>query len=124
VRNEDSLVVEVDYGSVRLLLTGDVTAEAEAGVVAREMDVVKVPHHGSRSSSSPALVQAARPRLAIVSAGARNPFRHPHPEVVERYARVGALVLRTDRDGSVHVATDGSRLWVRMSGEGHERRIR
>jgi competence protein ComEC len=59
-----------------------------------------------------------------VSAGARNPFGHPHPEVVERYTRVGALVLRTDRDGSLHVATDGSRLWVRTSGEGHERRIR
>ena len=124
VRNEDSLVVEVDYGSVRLLLTGDVTGEAEAGLVAHEMDVVKIPHHGSRSSSSPALVQAAHPRLAIVSVGARNPFGHPHPEIVERFARVGALVVRTDRDGSVQVATDGSRVWVRTSGEGHERRIR
>ncbi len=124
VRNEDSLVVEVAFGSVRLLLTGDVTAAAEVGLASGRVDVMKVPHHGSRSSSSPALVHAAQARVAIVSTGARNPFGHPHPEVVERYFRSGALVLRTDRDGSVHVATDGSRLWVRTSGEGQERRIR
>ncbi len=124
VRNEDSLVVEVAYGSVRLLLTGDVTAEAEGPLATHAVDVVKVAHHGSRTSSSLRLTTAARPRLAVVSAGKRNPFGHPHAEVVERYGRAGALVLRTDRDGSVHVATDGTRVWVRTSGEGHERRIR
>ena len=86
--------------------------------------VLKVPHHGSRSSSGSALVAGAGARLAIVSAGAHNPFGHPHPEVVERYRRSGALVLRTDRDGTVSVATDGQRVWVRTAGEGEERRIR
>jgi competence protein ComEC len=109
---------------VRVLLTGDITSSAEAGLAPAGIDVFKVPHHGSRSSSSPTLVAAARPRLAVVSVGARNPFGHPHAEVVERYARSGALLLRTDRDGSVHVATDGARVWVRTSREGHERRIR
>ena len=124
VRNEDSLVIDVRFGEVHILLTGDVTAEAERALSLPQALVVKVPHHGSRTSSSPFLLEAARPRLAIVSSAARNPFGHPHPEVLERYRSQGALVERTDRDGSVHVATDGRRVWVRTAGEGQERRIR
>lgn len=86
--------------------------------------VIKVPHHGSRSSSGSRLVEGARPRVAIASLGARNPFGYPHAEVVARYGAVGALFLRTDRDGPVDVATDGVRLWVRTAGEALERRIR
>ncbi len=62
--------------------------------------------------------------MAIASLGARNPFGYPHQEVVSRYEDAGALLLRTDRDGTVEVATDGQRLWVRTSGEALERRIR
>jgi competence protein ComEC len=124
VRNEDSVVLDVRFGEVHLLLTGDVTAEAERAIRLSRADVVKVPHHGSRTSSSEAFVAATSPRLALVSAGARNPFGHPHPEVIERYARAGALVLRTDRDRTLAVATDGRRVWLRSAGEGEERRIR
>ncbi len=124
VRNEDSLVIDVRFGEVHLLLTGDVTAEAERSLEPPRALVVKVPHHGSRTSSSPLLIEAARPRVAIVSAGARNPFGHPHPEVLARYGRAGALVLQTGRDGNIEVATDGRAVWVRGSGEGQERRIR
>lgn len=124
VRNEDSLVIEVRFGEVHMLLTGDVTAEVERGLRLARALVLKVPHHGSRTSSSPLLVASTEPRLAIVSAGARNSFGHPHPEVLERYRLAGALLLRTDRDGSVHVATDGRRVWLRTSREGEERRIR
>jgi competence protein ComEC len=60
----------------------------------------------------------------VASLGARNPFGYPHPEVVERYREAGALFLRTDRDGQVDVATDGSRVWVRGAAEALERRIR
>jgi competence protein ComEC len=124
VRNQDSLVVDVQFGEVHILLTGDVTGDAERALRLPRAEVVKVPHHGSRTSSSPFFTRATRPRLAVVSSGARNPFGHPHPEVLERYRAQGALVERTDRDGSVHVATDGRRVWVRVSGEGQERRIR
>ena len=78
---------------------------------------MKVPHHGSRSSSGRLLVRSAHPRVAIASLGARNPFGYPHPEVAERYRASGALFLRTDRDGPVYVATDGSRVWVRTARE-------
>jgi competence protein ComEC len=124
VRNEDSVVLDVAFGEVHVLLTGDVAGEAEGSLRVPHSFVLKVPHHGSRSSSGSSLVASAGARLAIVSAGAHNPFGHPHPEVIERYRRAGALVLRTDRDGTVSVATDGQRVWVRTAGEGEERRIR
>jgi competence protein ComEC len=124
IRNEDSVVLDVAFGDVHLLLTGDVTGEAESALQAPQALVVKVPHHGSRTSSSAALVAATAARIAIVSCGARNPFGHPSPEALDRWQRGGALVLRTDRDGSISVATDGRRVWVKVSGEGEERRIR
>jgi competence protein ComEC len=123
VRNEDSVVLDVAFGEVHLLLTGDVGGEEERRLRLPRSLVLKVPHHGSRSSSGSDLLAAARPRLAILSAGAHNPFGHPHPEVVERYRRAGVLLLRTDRDGTVAVATDGRGVWVRTAAEGLERRI-
>jgi len=124
IRNEDSLVLVARLGHVSFLLPGDVQAEAEERLDLPPSLVVKVPHHGSRSSSAPAFVGRAQPRVAVVSVGARNPFGHPHPSVLRRYDESGALVLRTDRDGEVTVATDGGRVWVRTSREPLERRIR
>ena len=124
VRNEDSVVLDVGYGEVHLLLAGDVAGEAEDALQPPPSLVVKVPHHGSRTSSGERLVAAAAARIAIVSCGVRNPFGHPSPEAVARWRRQGAFVLRTDRDGSLFVATDGRRVWVRAAGEGEERRIR
>jgi competence protein ComEC len=123
VRNEDSVVLCVRFGEVSFLLAADVEGEAERALALSPTTVVKVPHQGSRTASSPAFVEATRPRVAIVSVG-RNPFGHPQPQVVDRYRSVGALVLRTDRDGTVEVATDGRRVWLRLAGEAAERRIR
>ncbi len=124
IRNEDSVVLDVAFGEVHLLLAGDVTGEAEGALQPPESLVVKVPHHGSRTSSSEGLVAATAARIALVSCGARNPFGHPSPEALARWQRRGALVMRTDRDGSLFVATDGRRVWTRTSEEGEERRIR
>lgn len=124
VRNEDSVVLEVGFGGVRFVLTGDVTGDAEDAVDARPSEVLKVPHHGSRTSSRPRLLATVRPALALVSAGAHNPFGHPHPETLARLAASGSLVLRTDRDGTIRAATDGRRVWVRTEAEGEERLIR
>jgi competence protein ComEC len=109
---------------VAFLLPGDVEGVVEDRLLLPPAAVVKVPHHGSRTSSRPHLVRATRPRLAVASLGARNPFGYPHRSVVERYREAGALFLRTDRDGQVDVATDGRRVWVRAASEALERRIR
>ncbi len=123
-RNDDSLVVAVRYGAVRILLAGDVERAGEAALAVPPADALKVPHHGSRSSSTPALLAAARPRVAIVSAGYRSRFGHPHPDVVARYQGLGIPLLRTDRDGSVTLTTDGVKLWVATYRDGREVRYR
>jgi competence protein ComEC len=123
-RNDDSLVIVLRYGGVSVLLAGDVERAGEADLPAGEAFAVKVPHHGSRSSSTPGLLAAVRPAVAIVSAGHRNRFRHPHPEVVARYRQAGATLLRTDRDGSVTLSTDGRRVWIATYRDGLEVRQR
>jgi competence protein ComEC len=129
VRNDDSIVLALRFGDVRFLLTGDIEAAGEAELLRRDREalaaaVLKVPHHGSRGSSRADFVAAVHPVLAVASAGARNPFGHPHPDVLRRYRDAGALVLRTDRDGTTFVSTDGRRVWIRNPGEGMETRVR
>jgi len=74
--------------------------------------VIKIPHHASLTSSTPAFLQALHPQLAIASAGRANHFGHPVPEILERYRALGAAVFRTDQDGAVTVSTDGNRIDV------------
>jgi competence protein ComEC len=114
--NDDSLVLRLDWRGVSLLFTGDLGWRGEARMVERGEPVralvLKVAHHGSRSSSSAAFLEEARPFLAIVSVGDRNPFGHPTLEALDRIDAVGARVYRTDRDGAVILETDGTRLWM------------
>ncbi|HXF50646.1 MAG TPA: ComEC/Rec2 family competence protein [Dehalococcoidia bacterium] len=115
--NATSLVVRVRYGDVTMLLTGDIQAETEAALLASGLDlradVLKVAHHGSRTSTTQPFLDAVRPSVAIISVGAGNRFGHPAPEVVERLEASGARVYRTDEDGRVVIETDGERVWVR-----------
>jgi competence protein ComEC len=117
VRNDDSLVLELRWRDVSVLLTGDIGRAVERDVAAAippaRLRVVKIPHHGSLTSSSPAFLAALRPRIAIASAGRANHFGHPVPEVLERYRAAGAEVFRTDQDGAVTVITDGTSIGVR-----------
>lgn len=114
VRNDDSLVLELRYGGVSIVLPGDIEAGVEAAVAAvldpAERRVVKVPHHGSRSSSSATFVEALNPVLAVVSAGRDHTFRHPHRDVVARYEAAGAVVLATGDEGAIAICTDGGGL--------------
>ena len=114
VRNDDSLVLELRYGEVSIVLPGDIEEGVERTIVAAAAPaawrVVKAPHHGSRTSSSAAFVEALRPVLAVVSAGRDHAFGHPHPEVVARYEAAGAVVLATGEGGAVAVCTDGRGL--------------
>jgi competence protein ComEC len=117
VRNDDSLVLELRWRDVSILLTGDIGRIPERTLATTippaKLRVVKVPHHGSLTSSSEAFVRALRPDIAVVSAGRSNHFGHPVPEVLGRYRAVGAQIFRTDRDGAVMVDTDGFSLAVR-----------
>ncbi|HXW83268.1 MAG TPA: hypothetical protein VEJ86_02600, partial [Candidatus Binataceae bacterium] len=81
----------------------------------RELDstVLKVPHHGSATSSSLGFVEAVHPEFAVISDGYLNRFDFPAPEVVSRYQHSGALILRTDHDGAVAARTDGNTLNLR-----------
>jgi competence protein ComEC len=121
--NEDSLVLHLAYGRHSAVLTGDIQARAEAVIAQRvgPVDVLAVPHHGSRSSSTPPLLAALRPRVAVVSCGEDNRFGHPHPEVVARYR--DSLLLRTDLHGTVQLRSDGLSLEARswLPGEGWRR---
>ncbi|HEY7956543.1 MAG TPA: DNA internalization-related competence protein ComEC/Rec2 [Polyangia bacterium] len=105
--NDNSLVVAVEYAGRRLLFSGDIEAQAESRLITSgglASDLVKVPHHGSRTSSSAPFVAAVRPRLAVISVGDHNRWHFPNPGVVARWRQAGARVLRTDLDGTVTVA--------------------
>jgi competence protein ComEC len=119
VRNDDSLVLRVRFGQVELWLTGDAGAEFESRLAADATDaairVLKVGHHGSRSSTSAVLVNALRPQIAVVSVGAGNLFGHPAPAVMDRLAAAGATIFRTDRDGAVAIETDGETVYVQSA---------
>jgi competence protein ComEC len=116
VRNDDSVVLEVLYRDVALLLTGDIGAEVERAIVPRlvpaKIRVLKVAHHGSRTSTSRELLEAWRPQIALISCGRGNPFGHPAPDVIARLEAIGARIYRTDLDGEVTVETDGQRVSV------------
>ncbi|MFQ5656160.1 MAG: DNA internalization-related competence protein ComEC/Rec2 [Candidatus Methylomirabilales bacterium] len=105
VVNDNSLVLHIDHPESRLLLTGDIEREGEASLldsgIRLQTDLIKVPHHGSRGSSSASFLQYVGPRWAVVQAGYKNPFGHPHRETLARYAAQGVRVFRTDRDGAV-----------------------
>lgn len=121
--DDASVVLRVSIGNEAVLLTGDIEREAEAVLLHRPeailAQVLKVPHHGSRSSSGEAFVAAVRPEIALISVGYQNRFHHPHAEVVERYQGSGARVLRTDLDGaiSVELTPEGVRAWGRRGPE-------
>lgn len=114
--NNASLVLRVRYGERVFLLTGDIEREAEAALVAAgdalKSDVVKVAHHGSRTSSSEAFIAAARPTVAVVSVGDASPYGHPDANVVARWRASGAQVLQTGRRGTITISTDGQDLRV------------
>ena len=111
VRNDDSVVLELRYGDVSIVLPGDIGREGEAAVLQRfeaaPIVVLKAAHHGSATSSGEAFLDAARPRAAIFSAGRNNRFGHPAPAVVDRFARRGVPTFDTAGDGAVFVETDG-----------------
>jgi len=115
-QNNDSVVLRLQLGERAFLLTGDIEKEAENSLLNTQenlrVDIVKVPHHGSRTSSTEGFVTATRPTLAIISVGPKSMFGHPHKEVLERWLASGAQVWTTGRCGTISVVTDGKEMRV------------
>ena len=115
-RNNDSLVLRVQLGQRSFLFTGDIERPGERLMLSERMelrsDIIKVPHHGSRTSSTEALIEATRPSVVIISVGRNSMFGHPHQEVVERWRASGAEVMTTGEKGTISVVTDGRDLRV------------
>ncbi len=111
--NEESLVLRVEHGSRSFLFTGDIERQAEAHLIATAdpIDVLKVAHHGSRTSSELRYLERLQPEIAVVSCGEGNRYGHPTAEALG--SLMGAALLRTDRDGTVEISTDGVDLRVR-----------
>jgi competence protein ComEC len=117
-KNNDSLVLRLHYGNRTFLLPGDAEKAVERAMldenteVELQAGVLKVGHHGSKNSTTPAFLAAVRPRVAIISGGEGNPYGHPSPEAIERLEGAGVRILRTDRDGAIHILMDGNRLEI------------
>jgi len=113
--NDLSVAIRLVYGDFSLLLTGDAGEAAERNMLASGYPllamVYKAGHHGAKSSNSEVFLRVIRPQYVIVSAGEGNNYGHPHEEVLERFADVGAAVLRTDELGTIEVITDGEQMW-------------
>ncbi|HEX3145971.1 MAG TPA: ComEC/Rec2 family competence protein [Pyrinomonadaceae bacterium] len=115
-RNNDGVVLRIRYGDQSLLFTADIEKETEARIVNAGLDlrseVVKVAHHGSRTSSTQPFIDSTRASLAVISVGRTSIFGHPHKEVAERWRASGATVRTTGEKGTISLATDGKQLAV------------
>ena len=113
-KNERSLVLKLVYGEFSALLTGDTGRPSEERLLRGGQPVaahvLKVGHHGSEHSSSPAFVEAVGPSVAVIQVGAENRYGHPDPAVLEILG--GRLVLRNDKEGRVHIRSDGRLMWI------------
>jgi competence protein ComEC len=114
--NNSSLVMKLRFRDVSVLLAGDIGKEAEERMLRKgyplRADILKIPHHGSSSSSSLLFLERVKPSYAILSVGERNIGRLPHPEVLKRYRQLGSRILRTDKHGAITVITDGEKIEV------------
>lgn len=114
--NSFAIVGELVYGNFNLLLTGDADQEVEDEELATRLlntvEVLKVPHHGSKTGMSQEWLEALKPELAVISVGKKNRYGHPHIQAMELLQHIGAQVKRTDISGTIEVVTDGEKWWV------------
>lgn len=112
--NNTSVVVRLGFGESSFLFTGDLPAFQERELVSRgadiDSDVLKVGHHGSKTSSSEDFIKEVSPELAIISAGKNNSYGHPHQEVLDVLGKYGIKILRTDQNGDIKIFSDGKKL--------------
>ena len=114
VSNNDSLVLRLGYGRRHVLLPGDVEERMEQRLLEDGMplasDILKVPHHGSKTSTSPDFLAGVAPRFGLISVGPYRRFGHPHAETLARLRLAGVQTYQTDADGATTISTDGNRI--------------
>lgn len=114
--NEYSIVGTLSFGEFDVLLTGDITpgiSDQLALDAVEGVEVLKVPHHGSKNGLTNALLEKTNPKLALITVGKNNRYGHPHPEVIKLLSEKATKILRTDLDGEVEVVSDGKRWWLK-----------
>jgi competence protein ComEC len=119
--NEQCVVLLLSWRDLQIVLTGDIGFPSEDGLFASRPKanavVLKVPHHGSRFSSSWEFIEDVDPTIAVAEVG-RNPYGHPHEHTIRRYHSMGVQFFRTDRNGSVRVMSNGSDIRVVTTSRG------
>ena len=114
--NNLAIVALIEYRGIKILFPEDIENEAEQDLIsdgqATKVDVLKVPHHGSRDAGYYRFIKAVDPEIAVISVGAGNPYHHPAPSTIAKLKDVGAAVYRTDKNGSVTIESDGNQLSV------------
>jgi len=118
--NNNSVVLRVTFHRISILLTGDAQSEAEARLLSHggadlRADILKVGHHGSAYSSTPAFLAAVHPKIAIISCGLHNVFGHPSPKTLDALRAAGATIYRTDLNGGISVDVTGDSLEARSA---------
>lgn len=114
--NPYSLVLKLSYGEFDALLTGDIVPPATDTVaeqISGTVEVLKVPHHGSKNGLTPLMLEKTKPQVAVISAGKKNRYGHPHQETLDILQRNNIKILRTDTDGEIEIVTDGERWELR-----------
>ena len=122
--NNNGIVMKISLGNRSILLAADISKAAEADILASganlRADILMSPHHGSDTSSSSAFLKAVRPEIVVISCGPDNTFGFPNSDVLDRYAKAGIKVLRTDQNGAVTIRTNGKDIEVTDQGQGRE----
>ena len=113
--NDASIVAKLVYGDTSFLFTGDSSQKIEKHLVSLDgknlhSDVLKVGHHGSKTSTSELFLGFVSPEVSVISSGVKNPYGHPHAEIINRLLDFGSIVLRTDERGTIVVKSDGTTL--------------
>ncbi len=111
--NNKSIVLKLSYGTVDFLFGGDCEGACEGSLKVGDIEVYKVHHHGSKTSSSWSFLQQIRPELAVISVGENNSYGHPARQTLENLKNIGAKICRTDKDGDVSVYSDGQAYWYK-----------
>lgn len=113
--NDGSIALLLQFGEVTALFMGDLEERGEQALLEAQLitdvDLLKVGHHGSKTSTTPGFIEYSRPEISLISVGEKNTFGHPSPQVVSLLKQNGSQILRTDLEGTISLLTDGTRIW-------------